>query len=127
MVSSSPLVSVIILFANKYTTVPSDYLLHRSEQFISQLNISAKEIEKISEKLKLNRKESFKLCDIILEAAQLKVAESGRPFTFRTLLYMIQDPASLLSESYPGYFPTDLFKVLVIDAAFISFHTGKRD
>jgi hypothetical protein len=106
---------IIILQAKKYVGVPSDFVLGTDKfNLDTYLNTIAKELKTIINDLKFNKTESVKLCRVLVESALAKIEETGKPKSFRILVYMMSDPRSLFDESWPGYFGSDLFKGIVL-------------
>ena len=114
--NGSYLRDVILLYSKKVTTVPEKSVLENSNPFKVNEKIDniSKEVERLAKKLELDRKETMKLCKVLIESADAKIQELGHPMSFRMLLSFMADPKTLLEESFPGYVTTNLFRSIVL-------------
>jgi hypothetical protein len=112
VVATSEFVPMILLYAKKYTLVPYS----PPDAYMMRLNSISKDLEHVSKILNLDRRQKTRLVDTLLYAAKCNLEQKDRVMSFRTLLYAISDPKSVLLEAYPGYFGTAFFRDKVLDA-----------
>lgn len=111
VVATSEFVEVLLLYANRYMLVPK----WLPGSYVKRLNTIAKELEDISARCKLDRRERIRLCDILLSVTVCNMKERKRDISFKTLLYNMIDPKSTLMEAYPGYFGSVFFREKVLN------------
>ena len=106
---------ILILYAKKHVSVPSDFVIEEnSYKLDTNLTTISKEIKVLTKSLKLDKRQSIKLCKVVLEAALANIEEKGKPLSFNILVNFMKNPRSLLDESWPGYVGTELWKNTVL-------------
>lgn len=107
---------VIYLYAQKWTQVPPKHVIDKKE-LGEKLSSAGREIEALAKEFGFDRKDTIKLCQVLLEASVYRLRETPIPVSFTTVINQLENPRELLDQAFPGYASSKvgLFKKVILN------------